>query len=159
MKSKRLTIICSVLGVVLTVFAFKPAKPPVTSDVVGTWLGFSEGRVEFFRVDFDADGMGYISISYLRNSPVGLYRIQSWKIDGRSIDVTSQPIDQDAEPITLRKVAYHYSALEIDIRGKGWQRDATLFREREFSSRATAVGERIDRLFSMRKVCRGLIPA
>ena len=148
MKSKRLKVVCCVavvLGAVLTVFAFKPAKLPVPSDVVGAWFGFCDGRVEFVRADFDADGTGFISISYLHDYPVCLYRIQSWKLRGRAIDVISQPIEQQSEPITFRKLSYTYSALELDLRGKGWQRDAMLFREREFSSRAAAVGERIDR--------------
>ena len=149
MRSSRfltfLAITILALGTTLAVWAAsKRAKPPGPEQVVGTWLGFSAGRVEFVRADFDADGTGYVAVSYLRDSPVGLYRTDSWKLDDWSIEVTTHPIDQDAEPIVVRKLRYSYSALEMDLRGKGWRRDVTLFREREFSSRAAAVGARID---------------
>ncbi|MBI4327115.1 MAG: hypothetical protein HY674_17895 [Chloroflexi bacterium] len=149
MKSGRplaFAVIAVVLfGTALAVLAAsKRAKPPGPDHVVGTWLGFSAAQVEFVRADFDADGTGYVAVSYLRDFPVRLYRIDSWRLIDWSIEATTHPIDQDAEPIVLRKLSYSDSALEMDLRGKGWRHDVTLFREREFALRAAAVGARIE---------------
>lgn len=148
MKSQRVVVLVAfgivLLGTPLALWA-KRAKPPSTDQVVGTWFGFDSGTVEFLRADFDPDGTGYVAVSYLRDFPVCLYRIDSWRLDEWNVEVTLHPVDQKAEPIILRKLKYSYSALELDLRGKGWQRDVTLFREREFSSRAAAVGARVDK--------------
>ena len=126
-------------------YARSVAPPPTPADVVGAWLGFSDGRVEFLRLEFDDGGTGYACISYLPGFPARLYRIETWTLKGGSIAISARPIDPEGESIFLRKVAYSYTALQLEFGGKGWKRTATLIRERLFSSRAADVKERIDK--------------
>src|SRR2546426_9092463 len=66
-----------VLSVAVTVLATRHAQPPRASEVAGVYSGYGD-QVEFLRLELDSEGAGYLSVSYLPDSPARLYRVESW---------------------------------------------------------------------------------
>jgi len=50
-----------------------------------------------------------------------------------------EPTDVESESITLENVHYALDSLQLDLCGKRWKRAMTLFNEKEFEGRASAV--------------------
>jgi len=137
------------LAVAITVLARTLAPPPKPLDVVGVWSGYGD-QVEFLRLELDVGGTGYLAVSYLPAYPARLYRVESWRLAERSVEIQVRPIDPDAEPISFRRIRYTRRALEGQFAGSGWKRRVTLLSEREWRSRAAEAQERITRVRSER---------
>lgn len=128
-------------------YARSPVAPPTPNMVAGAYVGFTEGDVDFVRIELDASGTGYVSIAPLVDKPAQLYRIEKWTIKDLDIRVSSvRPIDESAYPFDFRKITCTGSrSLQVTFGGKNWQRTAHLIDERYFSSRATETKNRINR--------------
>jgi hypothetical protein len=128
-------------------YARSPIAPPTPNMLAGAYVGFTEGDVDFVRIELDASGAGYISIAPLVDKPAQLYRIGKWTIKDLDIRVSSvRPLDESAYPIDFRKITYTGNrSLQVTFGGKNWQRTAHLIDERYFSSRASETNNRIDR--------------
>jgi hypothetical protein len=147
MNRTLLSLLLSCLALLATGCATRvvyPAIPPAQSDVVGTWLGYSAGKVEFLLLQCGEDGRGYLAVSYLQNHPPALYRVESWKLKDWDLEISTRPLEHGAEPIFLQNISYSQEALRFEFGGVRWKRNAELFREQAFSARASAAKERID---------------
>jgi hypothetical protein len=140
-----LGIVTVILSVAVTVWATRPAQPPKASDVTGIYSGYGD-QVEFLRLELDADGTGYLCVSYLPDSPARLYRVDSWRLSEWIVEVQTRPLDKDRpEPVTFRKLRVGLFALEGEFGGAGWTRKIKLYGERDWQSRAVPTQERIAR--------------
>jgi hypothetical protein len=133
-----------VLGIAVTVFAKSIARPPTPSDVAGVYSGYG-GEIEFLLLELDADGTGLLSVSYLPDNPVRLYRVESWRLSDWIVELQTRAIDPDAEGITFHKVRYSSLCLDGEFRGSDWKRTIKLYSERQWQSRAVPAKERIAR--------------
>jgi hypothetical protein len=108
-----------------------PAPPPKSSDVVGVWGGYSNHN-DFLRLEIDKDGSGFLSfVSDVRDAPVGVYRVRKWTLSNWSLALELEPLTRDAEPFQFQRVRIGYTEMECEFAGKGWDRKATLFSERD----------------------------
>jgi hypothetical protein len=118
--------------------------PPSTTELTGSWLGHSGGMVDFFLLELDADGTGYMSVSFLPECPAYLYRVGTWKLKGHKLELQLQPLDPKAEPLWVRNVDLRMpSSMRMEIAGKGWSRQVSLFNETRFMTRRECVKKRL----------------
>jgi hypothetical protein len=94
-------------------------------------------------LELDADGTGYLAISYLPQEPARLYRVKTWTLQNFDIAVDVRPIDASAEPVTLSGSYRGLFALEMELRGASWTRRLTLFNSKTYNSRVSGVAARI----------------
>ena len=112
------------------------ADPPKRKAFIGVWHGYSESHLEFARLELRKDGTGLLVISYLPDSPPNVYRVKQWSQQRFKVDITVEPADPEAEPVTLEKISLEIDSLDLELHGKGWERKMTLFNEAEFQRRA-----------------------
>ena len=149
MKTNRalfqLGVLIAIAVMSVTVFARVIARPPDASKIAGVWSGYSDDQVEFMRLELDANGTGYVCVSYLTDAPARLYRIESWRTSEWNVEIQTRPIDAEAPAITFRKLRYGLSTLDGEFGGlnAGWKHQIKLYGERDWQSRAIPTQERI----------------
>lgn len=120
------------------------ANPPDRKIFVGVWQGYSDSQLEFARMELRNDGSGLLAISGLPDSPPDNYRVMRWSQKRFKLNIEVEPVDPEAEPITLQNVTHGIASLELELHGKGWSRKMTLFNEAEFRERAKAVKKSLE---------------
>src|SRR5262245_51438708 len=122
----------SLLGVVL--FASQPVRPPDRSRIVGVWSGDST-HLDFLRLELDDDGTGFLYIGYNSSrEKARLYRVETWQYADWKVELTTKPIDADAEPVYFTNFVAGYQEAECEFGGIGderWKRKANLICESE----------------------------
>jgi len=135
----------SSLMAVVSTSANSPARPPKPSDVVRVWSGYSNHQ-DFLRLELDKDGSGYLSfISVVRDAPVDVYRVRKWTLSEWIVTLELGPLTNDAEPFQFQRVSCSYSYMECEFAGKGWDRKATLFAERDLRALGERAGKATDK--------------
>lgn len=117
------------------------ANPPDKTSFVGSWHGFSEGHLEFARLELNEDGTGLLAISFLPNAPPNTYVVTNWSVRDFELDIAVEIADPDAEPIKLENVGFAIDALELKmlpVHGGNWSRKMILFNETTFQQRSEA---------------------
>ena len=144
MKSKRVWFGLGVAALLaITAFARKMALPPERSQVVGAWCGYTDST-EFLRLELDDDGTGLLCVTFIPGLHARLYRIPKWQYSDWHLELSTQPIDSDAEPVVLTNMGCSDQSMEWQFGGvAGWKRKAVLFSEREWTSRVQPLRERI----------------
>ncbi len=115
-----------------------PLKP---SDVVGSWIGYSENYLDFYRITLDPDGTGLCVGLYLMELS-SVYRIKKWTLqsDG-SVPLELVPNGGGAEPIRV-DAALRWDYLRLAVMGRsGWTNQAVLYREKRFLDRVNLSAE------------------
>jgi hypothetical protein len=147
-QGRRLILLCAFLSFVSAalLFARSLAPPPPREAFLGVWQGYSESHLEFARLELDQNGTGFLAISYLPQSPPVAYRVTKWTQRGFALDIAVQPVDAKAEPVTLHDVGYGIESISLELRGKDWDREMSLFNEAKFQKRAADASERLKKL-------------
>jgi hypothetical protein len=140
----QFAIATALVVISITAFARTIARPPTPERVAGIWSGYGD-QIEFLRLELETNGTGFLCVSYLPTAPARLYRVESWRLSGWTVELQTRPIDTDAEAITFRKVRYSWLSLDGELGGSGWKRRIKLYGEREWQSRAVPAQERIAR--------------
>jgi hypothetical protein len=145
MKTKR-NFLCGVgvaLAVGMTALAFKPVRPPLRSDVVGVWSGYTTG-LDFLRLELDQDGKGLLCVGWVSGDKPQLYRVEKWDYADWRVNLDIEPIDSGAESVYLTNTVCGYEDLKCEFRGGTWKRKATLRCEREWNRRSKPLEQRIE---------------
>lgn len=118
-----------------------PSPPISKSDLLGTWVGYSTGYTEFLRLDLRDDGQGYLAISrYSSQTEAQLCKVEKWQLRKLNIEIL---LLNPGESIFVQNVSYRVNNLRFEFGGMRWKREATLFREREFTSQNEQLKRRI----------------
>jgi hypothetical protein len=121
--------------------------PPKREKFIGVWHGYDQGHLMFGRLELKDNGTGVLAISFLPDSPPRAYQVKQWLQRRFKLEITLEPAEPEAEPITLEKTALGIDSLEFEVHGEGgWHRRMTLFSETEFGSRAKAAKERLEKV-------------
>jgi hypothetical protein len=117
-----------------------PLQP---SEVVGSWIGYTEDYLDFYRITLNPDGSGLCVRLYLEKLE-GVYRIKKWTLlsDG-SVPLELVPIGDGVEPIQLDAVLkWNYLRLTaMRIPPYTWRHQGVLYREDPFLDRAKLSAE------------------
>jgi|SRR5687767_7019530 len=127
----RWALAFSTLIMCLSVFAVRYASPPKASHLLGVWSGYSNHN-DFLRLEFDENNTGHLGfISVVRDAPVAVYRVSRWKLADWTVKLELEPLTPDADSIQFKSVVFDYIEMKCEFGGKGWERKATLFSERD----------------------------
>ena len=120
--------------------------PPQLSDLAIAWLGGPpRGTVDYFRLELDDSGNGFLVVQYLPRKPPRLYEVSVSRLKGYDIAFDVRAVDSGAEPIFLRGKATSL-ALDLTVGGieRTWKRriflepeDRVLQRIRDVTERAS----------------------
>ena len=132
------TLICSLpLLVPNTVLLADRAIPPTSELLVGSWIGYEDGSLYFYRLVLAIKGTGSLSVLFNDETPE-MYRVDDWRIADGKLSLKLSPKSKNAEEISI--TVTHVDALRMDLIVNGvtnkWQRKATVFNEREFLKRS-----------------------
>ena len=129
----------------VTLFASRPIRSPDRSRIVGVWSGYSD-HSDFLRFELDDNGTGYLSIGYNSSrTNAALYRVQAWKYSDWKVELTTTPIDAEAEPVAFTNFIARSQYAECTFGGHDWTRKAKLFSESEWKVRSMPLQERVAR--------------
>jgi hypothetical protein len=105
----------------------------------GSWLGATQGNAEYFRVEIDETGRGFLTVKYQLAQVADAYEILSTSLDGYSISLALLPIG-GAEPVFAQGSA-DKMGLSLNIGGteSKWIRTVFLEPESEVLGRINAV--------------------
>jgi hypothetical protein len=133
------------LCIVVSVLADQKVQPPDPRSIVGAWFGYDENRLNFCRLEFNADSKGFFAITFV-DDPAELYRVEKWSLRDFDIKLDPTPVDQKAEPIYLKGTAT-LNQLTLELGGKRiqWHRKLILFNTRMFLSKNRRVEDRIEK--------------
>jgi hypothetical protein len=113
----------------------KRATQPAMDDLVGAWIGFEGGGIEFVRVELHSDGSGYLALVSPSNFithdyGVQLYRVNRWSVDGWHIACDLSPLSSNAEPAQA-SAEFVVSSLRLEIHGakRRWKTESVLYME------------------------------
>ena len=131
---------------------YDPLPPARMEDVIGVWIGYLPDSHTFYRLELDrldpqAGGAGYLATVY-SSSSTQLYRVVGWNIvDTTRIEVPLKPIDEKANPITLRGTAHggnpNHLFLEIGAQNSSFRTRLVMYRELNYSKISDAAKSRI----------------
>ena len=105
-------------------------------EVSGSWIGFDEDRLFFYRVTLAGEGMGLCVVLYVDGSP-SVYRISKWAPKNEGLTMHLLPVEKSFEPITI-SVSYadqcemHILVVGVD---RDWSHQALLYKEDDFVNR------------------------
>ena len=127
--------------------AAKKIPPPSLATLAGSWLGGSDGGLEYFRLELRENGAGNLVIQYLPGNPAVAYLITSTSLSGYTVTFSVKPIDADAEPIFLRGEANSYRlSLEVGGTDGNWDRSLLLEHDAVVKERIRAVEDRASKI-------------
>src|SRR5437899_4042519 len=75
-------------------------QPPEPNMLVGTWIGFEDGCVYFYRLNLRTKGKGSL-ISLFNYEPAGVYAVDDWRLSDGQLSLSLVPKAANAEPMTL----------------------------------------------------------
>ena len=141
---RRAILVVASFSVIGTLQGDAIIPPPTRNMVSGVWFGFEDGQVSFVRVEFDADGTGYIARTNVGEFSPSVYFIERWTPKKDSIAIVMRPIDKDTYPMSIYRASWQDTAIEMEYGGRHWKETATLVREADFLSRASETKAKID---------------
>lgn len=103
-------------------------------DVVGTWIGLTSDELHIIRLTLDAEGVGWLGLSFLDEAPCTV-ALTSWTFDKGKIALK---LDAPAASCHLNRElrgVVSGRGLIITVQGIGWNRSASLRREEKLSER------------------------
>ena len=114
MKPKALLLLACFLATDLSV-AQKRMRPPDSSDLAGSWVGYEESGLDFYRLDLRPDGTGFLAVTYMAHPPE-VHRVARDELQKFKVRFTLTPLSEVSEPLTL-KGDFYYSAFELTVSG------------------------------------------
>ena len=140
------------LIVALPAFTETRPRPPKISDVAGAWSGYSDHR-DFFCLDLDTNGTGYVSITWLSpdNPPPDVYRITRWRLAEWSVEADVEPVTRDAEPMKLKSITCGHRSIECEFGTTNWSNRVELFNESDWQAQTKRAGTAITSARKKRK--------
>jgi hypothetical protein len=100
------------------------ASPPKTESLIGTYIGYAEDDLTFYRLDLRPDSTGYFAQTAAPNTVskqdgVFAYRITSWKTNDWDLIVELSPLagKHEAEPLNLKGQLTGYGVLNMNVGG------------------------------------------
>jgi len=123
--------------------AAKPIRQPTMEDLAQVWIGGRPQGSEFFRLELDKEGVGLLTVQYIRGHPAVAYRVIKTSLSKYKVEFVVDPIDRDAEPVFLRGEAYPGSLyLNVGAPKGTWKRDIFLQTEKSVLAQLKAVTDR-----------------
>ena len=122
MPAKRIAtaalVCCAIAG---GASADKAVRPATLAELATVWVGCeAQGRLEYLRLELDREGHGLVTMQWLPGEPADAYRIVSTRLDRYDVEFTLQPVDRDAEPMSLSGRAI---GVRLDLEAVGSQSD------------------------------------
>jgi hypothetical protein len=113
--------------------------PPMTDDdLTGVWIGLTSDELYYYRLIFDKSGGGACCFVFLHETPK-YYRIIGYKLSGRNISISVDPVDEDSFPISFKGKTVGHRILSLVVSGDGWSRSLALRREDDLEKRSSIV--------------------
>ncbi len=127
MHYRRLLITIALAAVAVPAYGHKRLPQPTASELATVWVGWAD-PLHYFRLQLTEDGTGLCGLYESIRSSTRLYEVTEWTLDGYDIEVTLEPIDPDAWPVTMKGTATRqWLYLKLgDGRRHGWRTKATL---------------------------------
>jgi hypothetical protein len=123
--------------------AEKRATPPTKAELVGTWVGLSQGASYFYRCQLAEDGKGVLVSVYLKEK-AHVWNIDQWTQEGWRIRIKLTPASQRASSVSAIAGEVVLGALDqikLTVTGDNWKQVATLTSEKELDERARLAKE------------------
>ena len=116
----------------LSAAASKKAIPPTAQQLAGTWIGWEDDSMSFFRVDLKPDGTGYLASSF-RQEPAVLSRVTRWSIREWRVTMQTTPVDLHPNDVMSLTGEVIVRKLELNVVGgrNAWRGHITLHRDDE----------------------------
>jgi hypothetical protein len=129
---KSLLFFLTLLAIVPAPGAARSEIPPARlPDLATVWLGGpTYPTVEYFRLELDRSGKGFLVAQFLPENPPRLYKVSISRLRGYDIELDVRAVDSDAQPIFLRGHATRH-ALKLGLRWTEHGRKREIFLERE----------------------------
>lgn len=108
------------------------ASPPTAESLIGTYIGYEEGDLTFYRLDLRPDFTGYLAHidapgSASKQEGVFAYRITGWKTNDWELIIELSPlaVKHEPEPLNLRGKLTGYGVLNMSVGGTSgkWNRE------------------------------------
>jgi hypothetical protein len=123
---------------------------PTLVDLGRVWVGgTADGELEYFRLDLRPDGSGVFAVQYLPSHRAVAYRVTRTLLQRHEISFDIEPIDTDAEPVSIRGRATT-TRLTLEVKGvqHDWKRTVLLQWHSAVVDRLRAVTERAEAALS-----------
>ena len=141
MKRKAPLALWLVLGLCLTavcaVLAELQKQPPSSNEIVGSWVGYEDGGVYFYRIALETNSAGSCVVLFNGESRDN-YSIDFWRMADGKLILKLTAKSAAAEQIALTVLYIDKLRMELNVSGvtNNWKRKAVLYNEREFLRRA-----------------------
>lgn len=133
MKHKTLIAIAVIVLGMYSGFCDTLKEPVTRADLIGVWIGYSQGGGFFIRMDLNENGGGNMQIVYPK-STVDNYSLDSWNLENGRLRVKLKVPTGDPTGKVRIEVLYvddNYCETEITFETGGAMRRATLYKEAE----------------------------
>jgi hypothetical protein len=107
------------------------------SDIKGSWIGYDQDCLLFYRLTFADKGKG-VCVTLFADDTAGIYRIKYWKIKEDALVLELVPVSSAAESITMEVAAVDHREMSVVVKGveRSWTHQALLHREDDVFKRA-----------------------
>jgi hypothetical protein len=116
------------------VSADKRMRPLTHEEVAQPWIGLSEDELYVLRVDLRQDGTGVGGYVFAQEEPQ-LFRVVSWQYDGTRVQLVTEPLSNSATAFHKVTGTLEGVAMELSLKGRGWQRKVHLRQEVDLEQR------------------------
>jgi hypothetical protein len=140
MRLRSLALLLIVLSTfscdgIRTVCANKPARVPLQKELTGSWVGYDESCLHFYRLVLQERGIGSCFVLF-KEEVAGVYDI-AWRVGTEGLLLTFRPTNRESEAILLTVTYVDLMRIETVVGGvaRKWERKVCFYNERELLNR------------------------
>jgi hypothetical protein len=104
---------------VFHVFSDQSPRRPVTSDLVGAWIGYENGSSSFYRLNLSEDAKGSLVTFYSDYSDTySVYKVEHWQLASDALILKVRSNIQTNVSVDCTIKAYDNMRIEMVLKGK-----------------------------------------
>ncbi len=136
----RLAIALLALNSAVPAAADQLARHARPEELLGSWVGYDEGCLGFYRLILSKGGRG-VCITLFREELAGKYPL-SWRLEGADLLIELTPTNREPGQLSFSVTYFDLVRIEAVLREtqRSWERKAILYNEREFMRRLKKTG-------------------